>query len=433
MTHHDVLDRELVGWFSEDATRRAPARLLDAIVADTRTRPQQPGWLVTLRGEAMGAGVLGRTRARRASLIIAVLALIALIAALVAGGQPVRPDVRLLAFIRNGDVYIANEDGSGARLTLHRNGVTFVTVAWSPDGNRLAVDNQAAYADPDPGVVIVDVRSGAMSLVGDHNPVWSPDGRQLAVLYEAPAGDSVGVRIRFVDVDTLATRADFPFGASGGLAWSPNGRWIAATGGGGVVRLDVVSGQMVQIDRPSGHLEVPKDVTWAPDSRHIAFVRYWVGAGRPLRGCGDNENCDLAVFVADADGSNLSRVSRWPESADLPLWSPDGTWLAFRQSYMNLSATGPGGYGIAIVRADVTDERTVVTAPVQGFVWSTSGDRLRYAMWKGPLGTSTIWETSIGGEAHSLGVVVDTGSTPFLRTGFGFAWQVNASDQTTKR
>ena len=319
MTHHDDLDRELVSWFSEDAARRMPAGLLGAVATESVGRRQQPGWLVALRGESMGAVLPGSTRTRRLALAVVVAALAALLAIVIAGQHRDPLHTGMLAFIRNGDVYLAEPDGSDARVVLHQDGFAFSTVAWSPNGARLAIDGGS-------GVVVLDSSTGKATFVGGSNPVWSPDGRELAVLEPGPGG--AGLQI--VDAASLSTRAVWPFGAIGGLAWSPNGQWIAATGGEGaksIVRIDLVSGEVVQIEGPSGHLDAAREISWSPDSLRVAFVRYGGSSGPD---CGDVLSCRVDVVMADADGTHGVLVNSAPGQADLPSWSPDGQWLAFR-------------------------------------------------------------------------------------------------------
>lgn len=412
MTHHDDLDRNLTTWLSAEGDRRMPANLLDGIVTASRTRQQQPAWLVALRGDSMGSGVFGTARARRLALVIALAALAALAIAIIAGREsPTLPHTGLLAFIRDGDVYLAKPDGSEARLALRQDGVVFSTVSWSPNHQRLALDASS-------GVVVLETDSGETTFVGGSNPAWSPDGGQLAVLGgSAPAGSN----LRILDAATLSTSKAYPFQASSGLAWSPNGRWIAASGGEAVMRIDVATGEVIEIDAPSGHLQSPRKVRWSPDSRFVAFIRY-SEPGDP--DCGDPNSCGLDVFVANADGSNPVRVNQTPGRADMPSWSPDGAWIAFR-------GLGSGselvGEGIRVVRPDGTEERSVLSARVRALAWSPEGDRLLFSVEGGPP-AATLWETSLEGEAHPLGISIDEGSTPFERTDFAFAWQSTSRD-----
>jgi Tol biopolymer transport system component len=60
---------------------------------------------------------------------------------------------------------------------------------------------------------------------------------------------------------------------------------------------------------------------WSPDGKELAYM----AGGSPF---------DL--FVMDADGSNIRRVTHTPEDENLVGWLPDGSGLAFQQD-------GPGG------------------------------------------------------------------------------------------
>jgi len=414
MTHHDDLDRDLVTWFSDDAARRVPAGLLGAIAAESQSRRQQPGWLVTLRGESMGALIAVPTRTRRIALVVVVAALAALLVIVIAGQHrdPLRSG--LLAFIRNGDVYLANPDGSDARLVLHQDGFASTSVAWSPNGERLAVDGGS-------GVIVVNASTGQATFLGGSNPVWSPDGRELAVLDPSPgAGDQA---LRIVDASSLSTRATHAFPAIGGMAWSPNGRWIAANGGEGVksiVRIDVTSGEVIQIEGPSGHLDAAREITWSPDSLRVAFVRY--GGGGAAR-CDDVLLCRIDVVMADADGAHAVVVNRTAGQADLPAWSPDGQWLAFRDTGGVTGAGASRARGIQLVHADGTEERSLVAAAVSDFAWSRDSATVVFAVGEGS--TAEIWKTSLSGEARSLGISIDDGFR-FEVTGLRFAWQALA-------
>jgi len=56
------------------------------------------------------------------------------------------------------------------------------------------------------------------------------------------------------------------------------------------------------------------------------------------------------------DGSNALRLTTELASAGLPIWSPDGNWIAFR------SDCG-GAWVIWIMRSDGTNLRKMVNAP----------------------------------------------------------------------
>jgi Tol biopolymer transport system component len=69
----------------------------------------------------------------------------------------------------------------------------------------------------------------------------------------------------------------------------------------------------------------------SPDGRHIAFMSQRDG--------------NWEVYIAEADGSNMQRISRDPGNDGLPAWSPDGRYLAF-------VSDRDGDWAVWVVRAD---------------------------------------------------------------------------------
>ena len=83
MNQRDDLDRTLEAWFHADAPPTAPRQVLEAVVAETGRRAPRPGWLVSLRGDRVGAPATMTGRPARPLLLLAILG--ALIVGLVGG------------------------------------------------------------------------------------------------------------------------------------------------------------------------------------------------------------------------------------------------------------------------------------------------------------------------------------------------------------
>jgi DNA-binding SARP family transcriptional activator/WD40 repeat protein len=144
---------------------------------------------------------------------------------------------------------------------------------WTPDGSRLVL---CARESPDPlarsglsvlevdsGRVVEQVRSGGRARVS----AVSPDGRLLAVAAENRAAVSV------LDARTLELRWTTPLRLvawTQDLAFSADGRRIAAAGGGGVEFLDAERGvpRGEPLSLGSGLLQVD----WLPDGRTVAVA-----------------------------------------------------------------------------------------------------------------------------------------------------------------
>jgi Tol biopolymer transport system component len=235
-----------------------------------------------------------------------------------------------------------------------------------------------------------------------------------------------------VDAATGTTIRSVPFPAIGGLAWSPNGRWIAATGGtngsesNSLVRIDVTSGDVTVLDGPSGMLDSEREPAWSPDSLHIAFIRWGSGGSG---GCAGSPLCATDVFVADNDGSHAIRLNEISGKADLPSWSPDGRWIAFRnvdradQQNGNLETIGASATGIVITHADRTGERTIPADGVEAFAWGPGSDRLRFISDDAAGSAATIREATLDGIAQAVEIHLGPPPNLFERTGARFAWQ----------
>lgn len=108
--------------------------------------------------------------------------------------------------------------------------------------------------------------------------------------------------------------APFPTGLSGTLAFMSDKRGPDNPDGRNhIFTLDLASGRISQLTSGRNHHDQhPK---WSPDSRRISFVSSRAG------------NFDL--YVMNADGTNVTRLTDDPANDFDPIWMPDGQSLIF--------------------------------------------------------------------------------------------------------
>jgi Tol biopolymer transport system component len=101
---------------------------------------------------------------------------------------------------------------------------------------------------------------------------------------------------------------------------------------------------------------------WSPDGRRIVLGRF------SRSDVGREE-----VFVMDADGSNLTRLTRTTWTNTRPSWSPDGTTIAF-------ASRRGGDLDLYLMDPDGGNVRRLTTSPGRDTepVWSADGSLIAF-------------------------------------------------------
>jgi Tol biopolymer transport system component len=111
------------------------------------------------------------------------------------------------------------------------------------------------------------------------------------------------------------------------------------------------------------------------------------GSDSGLRGrivwASDRAGGNLDLFVMAADGAGVRQLTRTPANEALPIWSPDGTeiaFLSFQEELESLDADASPGQ-IKIMKADGSGVRELTAPePQTGAVtWSPDGERIAFA------------------------------------------------------
>ena len=218
-------------------------------------------------------------------------------------------------------------------------------------------------------------------LVGHGHSLAQEVPRGTLVFSEYISGVAQGIYL--MDLPGGAVTQVMPSNAYGYPKWSPDGQWIAFSGGASgnsqiyVVRPDGTA--LRRVTDGSGDSYHP---SFSPDGTRIAFAQVYGN-----------------LFIINFDGTNLTNLG---VRASDPEWSPDGTKIA----YSNW-ANG-GGYNSDLFVYDLTTQtQTQIThhAPGEAFnlaVWSPDSRYL--AVWKVSAdGPGDVWRmNSDGGNPVNL-------------------------------
>jgi TolB protein len=217
------------------------------------------------------------------------------------------------------DLYTIRPNGSGlVRLTATPNRNEFGP-AWDATGTRIAFWRTPAPFGAGSVWVMGAGGGGQRQLthgIDARDPAWNPAGTRIVFtrvvganfdLWSMRASDGGDLR-------RLTSGAALDFEA----AWSPDGSRIAFTRGfeqgdaGDVHILDVRSGAVVRVTHSPAY---DHQVSWAPGGRRLVFERDFDGSS--------------SIFVVNADGSHLLRLTRGQYFDTGPAFAPAGGRIAF--------------------------------------------------------------------------------------------------------
>jgi serine/threonine-protein kinase len=295
--------------------------------------------------------------------------------------QPVfSPDGERIAFRSEADgggIFVMARTGESVRR-ITREGFN---PTWSPDGTRLAysmerVENKPQNSDGRGQLRIVEVATGearSLEIAGDAVlPSWSPNGHRIAYFSQ-----SLGGSWQYWGIWTVDPEGGDPVPVSDGTsldwnpAWAGDGRHLYfSSDRGGSMNL-----WRVAVDERTGHVLGPPEPVTTPatslahisvsaDGRRLVYSNVletqnlqrmamdpgsgvplgepeWVTSGTRRWSSPDPSpdgqtvamysltQPDGALFIINADGTGLRRVTADSAVDRVPRWSPDGQWLAF--------------------------------------------------------------------------------------------------------
>jgi TolB protein len=173
-------------------------------------------------------------------------------------------------------------------------------------------------------------------------PMWSADGKYLTFARHEGGGTHIWQYVMEPRSDASLRRLTDRKTPEYNGAFSPDGTRILLgvinqTGTQGNVDIATVGvdGKDLRtiVGDVGGKLSHQDWPSWSPDGRRFAFTSTHEG--------------NLEIYTANADGSDVVRVTQHPGLDNHPCWSPDGKGIAFATDRW-------GGLEIALVRVDGT-------------------------------------------------------------------------------
>ncbi len=220
------------------------------------------------------------------------------------------PDGKQLAWTSErggrGDLFVGSLDGS-APMQLTSGPANDLFPRWAPDGKRIAFssDRSGEYE-----IYVMNADGTGVAQI-THNdwvdlwPAWSPDGAHIAYI-----NGHEGQHIHVMAPDGRGDRqVSEGHGNERWPAWSPDGTRLVYESGGAAFVIPATGGQPVRVPIPQ--IRVISEPSWWPGTR-IIFA------------------ADLDVWAVAEDGSRLRRLTATSTEEASPVWSPDGTTIAYQ-------------------------------------------------------------------------------------------------------
>jgi dipeptidyl aminopeptidase/acylaminoacyl peptidase len=281
----------------------------------------------------------------------------------------------------------------------------FEQTAISPDGKKIAwvedVITKKGAGTGDTVIYVAEIgaktppkriSAGVTDAIHAEGSVaWSPDGKKLAFLSDAAKASQLQLYV--TDVAAPAGSAKKLTQVKGFLAtpgWSPNGKTIAllftenATRAAGplvaetpetgeikdsffeqrLALVDVATGKLEQISPADTYVY---EYDWSPDGLRFAVTA--------ALGNGDNNWYIAELYTLDAATGLMKSIYKPPLQIANPAWSPDGKSIAFIAGLMSDEPSVGGDiFTIAATGGEATNITPGMRGSASSLVWNSGGD-----------------------------------------------------------
>lgn len=304
--------------------------------------------------------------------------------------------------------------------------------AWSPDGTILMVPDNQASSRLLPATLNADGTGYAVHTMGPSTlnlapGGWSPDGKKI--LFEAwddtdPSRTGIYVSEGFNLAEAAPVQVTEAVVHDIALAWSPDGTRLLLIqvtrcpdgdcDGGDLYVVDADGSNLTRLSPEGTFVSCCGPASWSPDGSQVTF------GGVSLDAAGRPDLTRSAVYTAQADGSHAEAITEPGAFTEAAGWSPNGDWIVFNKKS---GPVGVKGSDLYLIQPDGSGLHAITTAGAAGVsdqvgaVWSPDGTRLLFAVVPGgPVKLGDLWIVDVDGTGL-------TQLTDYPAQYWGYSWQ----------